>query len=92
MADVHYTPSSLGKGLIATYSVFIVTTTVTFALRVYVRARMIKSFGPDDWTTAVGWVLYILFSGFAIASACHGLGQHEYVIQPVWEVPIALKV
>lgn len=92
MTSVHYTTSSLGKGLIAAYSVFTVTSTVTFALHVYVHARLLKSFGLDDWMTAVGWVLHILFSGFAIASACHGLGQHEYLIQPVWEVPIALKV
>ena len=54
MAD--YTPSGRGPQLIAVYSFFLALTTVTIALRVYVRSFLVNGFGLDDWSAIIGWV------------------------------------
>lgn len=92
MAQEQYKPSGRGPELIAVFAFFMGLTTVTFALRVYVRTRLVKAFGPDDWTAALGWLLFIFHGGFAIAGAYHGTGQHADLIQPQTELPVGLKV
>jgi hypothetical protein len=92
MAQEVYIPSGRGPELIAVFAFFMGLTTITFALRVYVRTRMVKAFGLDDWTAALGWLLFTFHGAFAIAGAYHGTGQHANLIQPPTEPPIALKV
>lgn len=92
MVSTGYVPSGRGPALIATYAVFAVIIAIALVLRVYVRVGITKRFGVDDWTAAVGSLLYILFAASAIVSACHGLGQHEDLIQPPSEILLALKV
>lgn len=91
MAQEHYSPSGRGPELIAVYAFFCTLATITFALRVYVRSRLVKDFGLDDWTAALGWLLFNLYSGFAIAAAWHGTGQHANALPPT-VLPIGLKV
>lgn len=92
MAQDTYTPSGRGPELIAVFAFFMGLTTVTFALRVYVRTRLVSAFGLDDWVAAVGWILFLLHGAFAIAGAYHGSGQHADLIQPPTELPIGLMV
>ena len=87
----HYTPSGRGPELISVFAAFLALTTVIVALRVYVRAKLVKNFGADDWTAVIGWLLFVFHASFAIAGAYHGTGQHANLIPPQ-ELPIGLKV
>lgn len=51
-SDLH----SRGPECVVIISVFSVIPTIAIALRVYVRAWLIKGFGLDDWAALVGWV------------------------------------
>lgn len=92
MAQDTYTPSGRGPELIAVFAFFMGLTTLTFALRVYVRTRLVSIFGADDWAAAIGWLLFNIHATFAIAGAYHGTGQHANLIQPPTELPIGLMV
>lgn len=92
MAQQTYTPSGRGPELIGVFAFFMGLTTLTFALRVYVRTTLVKALGPDDWTAALGWLLFTFHGAFAIAGAYHGTGQHANLIRPKTEIPIGLKV
>lgn len=92
MAEEKYTPSGRGPQVIAVFAFFMSISTVTFVLRVYVRTRIVKAFGLDDWFAALGWLFFVIHGGFAIAGAYHGTGQHTNLIKPASNIPIALKV
>jgi hypothetical protein len=47
--------------------VFLVLAWVSFALRVYVRAKMIRSFGKDDWMMLLTLGLFTTSCGLLIA-------------------------
>ncbi|TKX18651.1 hypothetical protein C1H76_9441 [Elsinoe australis] len=42
---------------------FVVIVIISLALRIWVRTRMIKQFGWDDWTMVLACVLYVTYSG-----------------------------
>ena len=44
-----------GPEVAGVYALFTTLTTVTMALRVYCRVRLVKHFGWDDWTAAIAW-------------------------------------
>lgn len=92
MAQEKYTPSGRGPQLIAVFAFFMSLTTVVLALRVYVRARIVKAFGLDDWFATLGWLFFFAHGCFAIAGAYHGTGQHADLIKPASDIPIGLKV
>lgn len=92
MAATHYKVSGEGPKLLATFSTFIGLTTVAIALRAYVRMRLIKKFGIEDWLSVGGWLAYVLLAATAMASTFHGFGQHAELIQPQSEIETALKV
>lgn len=92
MEETYYRPSGRGPQLIAVYIFFQALTTITVALRVYVRAFMVKNFGADDWIMILGWAIFLVFTSSAITGAFHGTGQHAELIQPAWNLPIGLKV
>lgn len=52
---------NLGPQLAAVVILFLILTWLTVGLRCMVRARMIKSFGLDDWTMVLSLVSYQLF-------------------------------
>lgn len=92
MAQEKYTPSGRGPELIAVFAFFMALTTVTLLLRVYVRTRLVKAFGLDDWFAAAGWLLFFIHGSFAIAGAYHGTGQHTSLIKPQSDIAIGLRV
>ncbi|TIA04513.1 hypothetical protein D6C83_08850, partial [Aureobasidium pullulans] len=48
-------------------TVFLILTWISFALRVYVRAIMIRSFGKDDWTMLLTLCLFTTCCGLLIS-------------------------
>ncbi|KAB8219594.1 hypothetical protein BDV33DRAFT_231459 [Aspergillus novoparasiticus] len=62
--------------IIGVQTALTVLAVVVVCLRLYVRMKIVRSFGCDDWTMALaalcsigGWILYVY-------KACHGLGHH----------------
>lgn len=92
MTPAQYHISGDGPKLIVTFSTLIAITTIAIALRVYVRALVIKSFGVDDWTAVFGWLAYLALASTAIASTHHGFGQHAHLIHPQSEIETGLLV
>lgn len=85
-------PTHKGTELIAVFTTMLVLTTIVFALRVYVRLRLIKLKRPwEDWTATIGWLGFIVFCASLMAATSYGVGQHARLIPPE-RVPTALKV
>ena len=49
-------PAGRGIQVLAVYSLFLVLTTVSVALRVYCRVHIQKAFGADDYFAVLAWV------------------------------------
>ncbi|KAE9363787.1 hypothetical protein N431DRAFT_422815 [Stipitochalara longipes BDJ] len=69
---------------------FLALSTITILLRCYCRALVVKSFGLDDWSALVAWILFVFFCTFAITGVHHGTGQHSVDLPPT-EIPVGLK-
>ncbi|PMD23437.1 hypothetical protein NA56DRAFT_701730 [Hyaloscypha hepaticicola] len=69
---------------------FLALSTIAIVLRCYCRAVVVKSFGIDDWSALIAWILFVFFCTFAIAGVHHGTGQHSYNLPPA-EIPVGLK-
>jgi hypothetical protein len=80
-----------GHELIGTIGLFLALSSVTIFLRIYCRVFLVKNFGLDDYFAVVAWVLYVLYSTFAISGAHHGTGQHAWDIPPE-VLPLGLMV
>ncbi|KFY31533.1 hypothetical protein V493_01019 [Pseudogymnoascus sp. VKM F-4281 (FW-2241)] len=52
---------------------------------------IVKSFGFDDYSAVAAWILFILYSTFAISGVHNGTGQHAADI-PQAVLPVGLKV
>ncbi|KAI3398338.1 hypothetical protein diail_9430 [Diaporthe ilicicola] len=50
--------------------------TVSFILRAYVRARMVKAFGVDDWFMLAATIMFILFVTCVNIGVHYGTGRH----------------
>lgn len=83
-------PTTKGLEMIAVYTAMAVLSTITFALRVYVRSRLVER-SWEDWAAGIGWFIYILFCSVAMVGPFYGTGQHADLIPP-GGVPIALRV
>lgn len=92
MESEQYTLSGRGPEVVVTLSILAAITTIVSTLRVYVRLRLTKNFGPDDYASLIGWLFYILFLSATIAAAYHGLGQHRDSVHPPTEVENGAKV
>ncbi|KAL5356291.1 hypothetical protein BJX96DRAFT_162360 [Aspergillus floccosus] len=69
--------------IIGVQTALTVLAVIVVSLRLYVRIKLVRSSGSDDWTMAVaalcsigGWILYIY-------KACHGLGRHIQFIETI---------
>lgn len=54
---------------------FIVLAVGSFALRVYVRAHMVKAWGWDDWLMTVATIAFLFFVSTVLAGVVHGIGR-----------------
>lgn len=76
--------------MIAVYVAMGVTTTIVFALRMYVRLKLVK-WSWEDWAALVGWFIYMIFCGSATVGPFFGTGQHMHLLSPE-NMSIALRV
>lgn len=83
-------PTTKGLQIIVVYVVMAVISTITFALRVYVRSSMVKR-SWEDWAAGFGWFVYILFCCVTIVGPFYGTGQHADLVTPE-NLSIALRV
>ncbi|KFY05219.1 hypothetical protein O988_00177 [Pseudogymnoascus sp. VKM F-3808] len=84
------TPAGRGPELLGTVGLFVALSTIAIILRCYTRIFIVKSFGLDDYTAAVAWILFMLYSTFAISGVHNGTGQHAADIPPE-VLPVGLK-
>ncbi|OBT67982.1 hypothetical protein VE03_01488 [Pseudogymnoascus sp. 23342-1-I1] len=69
---------------------FLGLTSVTVALRCYVRLAIAKSFGIDDWFMVIGYALFASLVGVLIASIHYGLGRHATDLLPYQQINAAM--
>lgn len=53
------------EAIVAATSVFLALSLVTVCLRCFVRARVVRAFGLDDWTMVAAMVGFFFFFFFA---------------------------
>ncbi|EAW14404.1 uncharacterized protein ACLA_074410 [Aspergillus clavatus NRRL 1] len=63
------------EAIVIVTAIFLALSLVTVGLRCFVRARVVRAFGLDDWTMVAAMILNIFFASFGIAGACYGMGQ-----------------
>ena len=85
------TPAGRAPELLGTLGLFLGLSTITTALRVYCRTFVVKNFGVDDWLALLAYMIFVLYSSFAILGCYHGTGQHADNI-PLDVLPHGLKV
>ncbi|KAH7114160.1 hypothetical protein B0J13DRAFT_590616 [Dactylonectria estremocensis] len=61
---------------------FLVTAVISTLLRCYVRVRVIKDFGVDDWCMVAALISFILFITCALIGEQHGIGRHLVDLEP----------
>lgn len=63
--------------VLSAVAIFLVTmATVSFTLRAYVRARMVRAFGVDDWFMLLATIMFILFVTCVNVGVHYGTGRH----------------
>lgn len=63
--------------VLSAVSIFLVTMAViSFTLRAYVRARMVRAFGVDDWFMLLATIMFILFVTCVNIGVHYGTGRH----------------
>ncbi|KAI4623708.1 uncharacterized protein J4E88_009345 [Alternaria novae-zelandiae] len=65
-----------GPELQAVCSTFVSLAFITTVLRVYVRARIVKAFGADDWWMVAALCAHVMFATCAIGGIHYGTGRH----------------
>ena len=61
---------------------FFIITWISVGLRIWVRAGMIKSFGPDDWTMLGTQLLNTAYLACQLGGLMHGTGRHIEDLDP----------
>ncbi|KAF2149915.1 hypothetical protein K461DRAFT_270480 [Myriangium duriaei CBS 260.36] len=62
-------------------SVFLVLTSVTMAIRLYVRGFMIKSLGIDDYIMVISFLCYLGYLICQLVGVSYGIGRHRAVLE-----------
>ncbi|KAH6665594.1 hypothetical protein B0J14DRAFT_605436 [Halenospora varia] len=60
--------------------VFFVLSTMTTALRLYLRLAILRNFGADDWLIIVALLFNTAYIGINLQSAMHGYGRHVWTV------------
>ena len=61
---------------------FFIITWISVGLRIWVRAGMIKSFGPDDWTMLGTQLLNTAYLACQLGGLIYGTGRHIEDLEP----------
>ncbi|KAF5539229.1 integral membrane protein PTH11 [Fusarium phyllophilum] len=59
-----------------------VSSVIAVALRIYVRVRLVKNFGLDDWFMCSALITFLLFVMSALLGVKHGTGRHRDDLDP----------
>lgn len=65
-----------GPGLAAVAIALVIAAVVSFCLRAFVRLRMVKSFGVDDWFMLLATITFTVFCTCVITGVHYGTGRH----------------
>ncbi|KAI1065377.1 hypothetical protein LB507_000786 [Fusarium sp. FIESC RH6] len=60
----------------------LVSSVIACGLRIYVRTRMVKNFGFDDWAMCAALITFILFCTSALSGVTYGTGRHRSDLDP----------
>ncbi|KKZ67229.1 hypothetical protein EMCG_07079 [[Emmonsia] crescens] len=71
---------NLNTVLVVTQILCIIFVTIFFSLRVYVKLSILRSFGREDWTCVISWILCLGYCGTAIFMAKSGAGYDQWEI------------
>ncbi|KAF2492734.1 hypothetical protein BU16DRAFT_421628, partial [Lophium mytilinum] len=71
-----------GPQLTAVTSLFLSLAWLSMMLRTYVRVRMLRSFGLDDWLAVAALVLFTIYTSFVFESIKHGVTKHVSDLSP----------
>ncbi|CZR63592.1 related to integral membrane protein [Phialocephala subalpina] len=77
VADVNRGPAILGATITVTILAF-----ASVCARMYVRVRMIRSTGPDDYVILFAMLLSLIGIGFVIPEVQNGAGRHVALVEP----------
>ncbi|GFF42264.1 hypothetical protein IFM46972_06814 [Aspergillus udagawae] len=69
MVDSH------SEAIVTATSVFLALSLVTVGLRCFVRARIVRAFGLDDWTMVAAMALNLAFAICTLVGCSYGMGQ-----------------
>lgn len=69
-----------GPQLEAIAIMMVVLTVTAFGLRAYVRTRMVKAYGWDDWFMSFAAVTFILFVACVLTGVHYGTGRLRAVV------------
>lgn len=69
----------------------LVLTVVSFSMRAYVRACMIKSFGVEDWLMTGATLIFVCYCACVLAGVHYGTGRH-FADLSASDARLALKV
>ncbi|KAH6612945.1 hypothetical protein B0J18DRAFT_71249 [Chaetomium sp. MPI-SDFR-AT-0129] len=69
-------PEVLATSLTAVNITALVLAVTITALRCYVRIRLLKAFGPDDWLMVAAVIFFAFYCAFSLAGVSNGTGYH----------------
>ncbi|EUC41376.1 hypothetical protein COCMIDRAFT_106331 [Bipolaris oryzae ATCC 44560] len=67
-----------GPELLAVNIAFVTTAVLACLLRCFVRVRMVKAFGLDDWLMVVATLFFIAYTTSSCIGISHGTGRHHH--------------
>ena len=73
-ADAHANAMSEYPKIVTVCITLTVVMATIVGMRVYVRGRILRSFGPDDWTIIAAAVCSCVYNGLCIGQSRWGLG------------------
>ncbi|KAK4160512.1 hypothetical protein QBC43DRAFT_113006 [Cladorrhinum sp. PSN259] len=71
-----------GPALFAVNTVGVILAGISCILRCYVRSRILKSFGTDDWLIVTSTLTFICYVAFSNTGVKYGTGQHREDLDP----------
>ncbi|KAH9809513.1 integral membrane protein [Teratosphaeria destructans] len=75
--------SETRKSCLGIAAAFFALSWITVALRVLVRAGMLRSFGPDDWTMLATQLLFTAYLICQLGGILYGTGEHLSNLEPI---------
>ncbi|KAI1661720.1 hypothetical protein F4813DRAFT_171064 [Daldinia decipiens] len=85
------TPDDRGPQLAIIVAVFLGLSSITVALRCYVRAHILRAFRVEDWLAVATMLCFVFYSTIVMLGISHGAGKHISHV-PTENIPKILKM